>query len=394
MTPPFRCRPGGIVPPGSSRRFRITLAVRGRGVRRISRKAGSSGYPARGDADGKLRHRPGPRGPDRAPRRGRARTPVRPLRRAGQRPRVPDPAGHGGSRGGRPGGLSVRLARGRDLRWRAGKRAGVAARRGTQPLDRPPARAPARRAGAAAPARGGAGAGLAENVEEGVEGREWERLCRAAIAELPEDQRRALELAYFDGPAQQEIAERTDTPLGTVKTRVRLGLMKLRDRIRPYLPEGRDALITRRSKTWPRWRRSTPWTARTRVPSGRISPRAARAARRSLPICARPPRRSRRRRLRFRRGPACAPRSWRASRSLRPESSRSGGSPASRCPGSSRRPPRSRSSSSRSTTRVSGASARGSRETRPSSPRSSRRPSASSRAGTCARRCSRTRTSS
>ncbi len=79
------------------------------------------------------------------------------------------------------------------------------------------------------------------NVEEGVEGREWSALCRAAIGELPEDQRRALELAYFDGLSQQEIAERTKTPLGTVKTRVRLGLMKLRERIRPYLTEGRDA---------------------------------------------------------------------------------------------------------------------------------------------------------
>jgi RNA polymerase sigma-70 factor (ECF subfamily) len=80
-----------------------------------------------------------------------------------------------------------------------------------------------------------------ENVEVGAEGRQWEAICRAAIAELPEDQRRALELAYFEGLTQQEIAERTDSPLGTVKTRVRLGLMKLRERIRPYLPEGTDA---------------------------------------------------------------------------------------------------------------------------------------------------------
>jgi RNA polymerase sigma-70 factor (ECF subfamily) len=80
-----------------------------------------------------------------------------------------------------------------------------------------------------------------DNLEIGAEGRQWEAICRAAIAELPEDQRRALELAYFEGLTQQEIAERTDTPLGTVKTRVRLGLMKLRERIRPYLPEGVDA---------------------------------------------------------------------------------------------------------------------------------------------------------
>jgi RNA polymerase sigma-70 factor (ECF subfamily) len=78
------------------------------------------------------------------------------------------------------------------------------------------------------------------DLEAGLAGKEWEALCRSAIGELPGDQRQALELAYFEGLTQQEIADRTKTPLGTVKTRVRLGLMKLRERIRPY-PEGRDA---------------------------------------------------------------------------------------------------------------------------------------------------------
>jgi RNA polymerase sigma-70 factor (ECF subfamily) len=78
------------------------------------------------------------------------------------------------------------------------------------------------------------------DLEAGLAGKEWEALCRSAIGELPGDQRQALELAYFEGLTQQEIADRTKTPLGTVKTRVRLGLMKLRERIRPYL-EGRDA---------------------------------------------------------------------------------------------------------------------------------------------------------
>lgn len=73
-----------------------------------------------------------------------------------------------------------------------------------------------------------------EDIEADAAGREWEARCRAAIAELPEDQRRALELAYFEGLTHQEIAQHTATPLGTVKTRVRLGLMKLRERIRPY----------------------------------------------------------------------------------------------------------------------------------------------------------------
>lgn len=73
-----------------------------------------------------------------------------------------------------------------------------------------------------------------EDIEADAAGREWEASCRAAIGQLPEDQRQALELAYFEGLTHQEIAQRTATPLGTVKTRVRLGLMKLRERIRPY----------------------------------------------------------------------------------------------------------------------------------------------------------------
>lgn len=73
-----------------------------------------------------------------------------------------------------------------------------------------------------------------EDLEADSASRQWESICRSAIAELPEEQRRALELAYFDGLTHQEISERTKTPLGTVKTRVRLGLMKLRDRIHPY----------------------------------------------------------------------------------------------------------------------------------------------------------------
>jgi RNA polymerase sigma-70 factor, ECF subfamily len=55
------------------------------------------------------------------------------------------------------------------------------------------------------------------------------QLVRDALATLPTEQRGLIELGFFGGVTHQELARRTDTPLGTVKTRIRTGLRRLRD---------------------------------------------------------------------------------------------------------------------------------------------------------------------
>jgi RNA polymerase sigma-70 factor (ECF subfamily) len=64
---------------------------------------------------------------------------------------------------------------------------------------------------------------------EQTEGSELKAHVRAALKELPSEQREVLELGYFDGLSQTEIAEATGQPLGTVKTRMRLAMQKLRE---------------------------------------------------------------------------------------------------------------------------------------------------------------------
>jgi len=56
----------------------------------------------------------------------------------------------------------------------------------------------------------------------------WEsEYLRRALEEIPAEQRRCMVLAYFEGMSQRQIAEYTNTPLGTVKTRLRIGVEKL-----------------------------------------------------------------------------------------------------------------------------------------------------------------------
>jgi RNA polymerase sigma-70 factor (ECF subfamily) len=59
--------------------------------------------------------------------------------------------------------------------------------------------------------------------------RERGALVRSALQQIPREQREALELSFFGGLTHDQISERLDTPLGTIKARIRRGLLRLRD---------------------------------------------------------------------------------------------------------------------------------------------------------------------
>jgi RNA polymerase sigma-70 factor (ECF subfamily) len=93
-------------------------------------------------------------------------------------------------------------------------------------------------AGRDAPESGPAMSAGSPLPNEPVEAAERRRAVQGALAELAPPQRVAIELAYFEGLSQSEVAERLKEPLGTIKTRMRLGMQKLRDALKPYYFEG------------------------------------------------------------------------------------------------------------------------------------------------------------
>ena len=76
---------------------------------------------------------------------------------------------------------------------------------------------------------------IAVAPDRGAEQQEAKRLVRHCLAELPEPQRRVIELAYFGGLTHTEIAAELQEPLGTIKTRMRAGMEKLRSLLAPLL---------------------------------------------------------------------------------------------------------------------------------------------------------------
>ena len=77
----------------------------------------------------------------------------------------------------------------------------------------------------------------ASSPEESAAASELQKLVREALNVLTPEQRQVIELAYYSGLSHSEIAEKLNQPLGTVKTRTRLGMMKLREALAPLLGE-------------------------------------------------------------------------------------------------------------------------------------------------------------
>ena len=76
---------------------------------------------------------------------------------------------------------------------------------------------------------------VAESAHARLHGHEKATLIRSAMVELPADQRHAIELAFFSGLTQDQISTQLSQPLGTIKARIRRGMLKLRDQLEGVL---------------------------------------------------------------------------------------------------------------------------------------------------------------
>jgi RNA polymerase sigma-70 factor, ECF subfamily len=74
-----------------------------------------------------------------------------------------------------------------------------------------------------------------QSLFDAVASDEMWKMVRAAIAKLSKEQRQAIELAFFASMTQTEIAEHLNQPLGTIKARIRRGMLALREIIEPQL---------------------------------------------------------------------------------------------------------------------------------------------------------------
>lgn len=76
------------------------------------------------------------------------------------------------------------------------------------------------------------GNGSKNEVDDQIGLSDLRRILQSALEELPKEQRMAVWMAYYEGLTQREISERTETPIGTVKSRLEMGLRKMREGIR------------------------------------------------------------------------------------------------------------------------------------------------------------------
>jgi RNA polymerase sigma-70 factor (ECF subfamily) len=76
--------------------------------------------------------------------------------------------------------------------------------------------------------------GLSRIIEDREESK---NVIRQALDSLPDKQRIAIEIVYFEGLTHLEAAEKLNEPVGTIKTRIRLGVLKLKEKIMPYIED-------------------------------------------------------------------------------------------------------------------------------------------------------------